>query len=88
MDAFAPYSAAGTAAATAVSGLRFTRYRQVSLIGQLRSVIACILPIFAPDIFSTLGWGWGGTLLALVALVAVPAPVVVGLLPPDHNGVC
>lgn len=27
--------------------------------------------------FSTLGWGWGGTLLALVALVAVPAPVVV-----------
>lgn len=44
---------------------------------QLRSVIACILPIFAPDMFATLGWGWGGTLLALVALVAVPAPVVV-----------
>jgi hypothetical protein len=47
------------------------------LTSQLRSVLACILPIFAPDMFSTLGWGWGCTLLALVALVAVPAPVVV-----------
>jgi hypothetical protein len=27
--------------------------------------------------FHNLGWGWGGTLLALVALVAVPAPLIV-----------
>jgi hypothetical protein len=43
----------------------------------LRSVFACIIPIFAPDLFHNLGWGWGGTLLALVSLVAVPAPLVV-----------
>ncbi|GFZ42665.1 hypothetical protein JCM24511_00382 [Saitozyma sp. JCM 24511] len=42
----------------------------------LRSVFACIIPIFAPDLFHNLGWGWGGSLLALVSLVAVPAPLV------------
>jgi hypothetical protein len=26
--------------------------------------------------FDVLGWGWGGTLLALVALIAVPAPMI------------
>ncbi|WOO79547.1 MFS transporter prlG [Vanrija pseudolonga] len=42
----------------------------------LRSVIACVLPIFCPQMFGTLDWGWGGTLLALVAVIAVPAPLV------------
>ena len=48
------------------------------MVNQFRSVTACILPEFAADMFANLGWGWGGTLLALVALLAVPAPAVVG----------
>ncbi|KAL7419716.1 hypothetical protein Q5752_005632 [Cryptotrichosporon argae] len=41
-----------------------------------RSVVACVLPVFAADLFADLGWGWGGSLLGLVALVAVPAPLL------------
>lgn len=42
----------------------------------LRSITACILPEFTGDMFHDLGWGWGSTLLACVALVAVPAPAI------------
>lgn len=28
--------------------------------------------------FRSLGWGWGSTLLACVAVVALPAPAIVG----------
>ncbi|CAK9787121.1 putative polyamine transport-related protein [Cutaneotrichosporon oleaginosum] len=41
-----------------------------------RSVTACVLPIFAPTMYRNLGWGWGSTLLALLAAVAIPAPFV------------
>jgi len=47
------------------------------LINQFRSITACIMPEFSADLFANLGWGWGGTLLAFVALVAVPAPMIV-----------
>ena len=47
-------------------------------------MLACILPEFTADLFANLGWGWGATLLALVALIAVPAPTVVSL-PPLSN---
>ena len=47
---------------------------------QSRSVLSSILPIFAPDMFAEIGWGWGGTLLAGIALVAVPAPMIVRFL--------
>jgi len=43
----------------------------------MRSIIACILPIFSANMFHTLGWGFGGTLLACVAILAVPAPWIV-----------
>ncbi|MDA4808122.1 hypothetical protein NY486_19845, partial [Enterobacter hormaechei] len=32
-----------------------------------RSVLACIISVFSPQMFAVLGWGWGGTFLALVA---------------------
>lgn len=42
----------------------------------LRSTTGCILPIFADNLFLNLGYGWGGTLLALVSLPALPAPTL------------
>lgn len=36
----------------------------------VRSVLGCVLPIFAQSMFLNLGYGWGGTLLALVSLVS------------------
>lgn len=38
----------------------------------LRSVTGCILPIFSDSLFKNLGYGWGGTLLALVSIVSAP----------------
>jgi DHA1 family multidrug resistance protein-like MFS transporter len=38
----------------------------------LRSITGCVLPIFAESLFRSLGYGWGGTLLALVSLVSLP----------------
>lgn len=40
-----------------------------------------VLPVLAGDMFETLGWGKGGTLLACIALVAVPAPALVSVHP-------
>ncbi|KAI5474875.1 MFS polyamine transporter [Pseudohyphozyma bogoriensis] len=45
----------------------------------LRSITGCLLPIFSDDLFINLGYGWGGTLLALVSIPAVPAPFILFL---------
>lgn len=45
----------------------------------LRSVGGVLLPIFAPRMFVAIGYGWGATLLALVTLPIVPAPLVLFL---------
>ncbi|BGP12181.1 hypothetical protein JCM10213_009335 [Rhodosporidiobolus nylandii] len=45
----------------------------------LRSVVGAVLPTFSDRLFLNLGYGWGGTLLALVSLPAVPAPLVLFL---------
>ena len=34
----------------------------------LRSIVGCLLPTFADSLFLNLGYGWGGTVLALVSL--------------------
>nr|XP_019050254.1 hypothetical protein I302_00680 [Kwoniella bestiolae CBS 10118]OCF29184.1 hypothetical protein I302_00680 [Kwoniella bestiolae CBS 10118] len=41
-----------------------------------RSIVACILPLFATEMFVKLDWGWGNTLLACVAILGVPCPLV------------
>lgn len=42
----------------------------------MRSMFACVLPVFCAQMFGTLGWGWGGSLLAFIALVAIPGPLI------------
>ncbi|MCJ1290234.1 hypothetical protein MMC34_001770 [Xylographa carneopallida] len=43
----------------------------------LRSIFGFAFPIFAPQMYGALGYGWGNSLLAFVFLaVGVPAPVV------------
>lgn len=43
----------------------------------LRSLGAFAFPLFAPSLFNSLGYGWGGTVLTLVAVViGVPAPLL------------
>ncbi|WWC97077.1 hypothetical protein V866_003954 [Kwoniella sp. B9012] len=44
-----------------------------------RSIVACILPLFATEMFVKLNWGWGNTLLACVAILGVPCPFVMFL---------
>ncbi|GAA5869987.1 hypothetical protein JCM3774_004330 [Rhodotorula dairenensis] len=45
----------------------------------LRSATGAIMPIFAPRMYSNLGYGIGSTILACVAILAVPAPFVMFL---------
>ncbi|WRT65586.1 uncharacterized protein IL334_002531 [Kwoniella shivajii] len=44
-----------------------------------RSIVACILPLFATEMFVNLGWGWGNTLLACVAILGIPCPFIMFL---------
>ncbi|WVF67123.1 hypothetical protein IAT40_001868 [Kwoniella sp. CBS 6097] len=41
-----------------------------------RSIVACLLPLFTSEMWVKLGWGWGGTLLAMVAILGVPCPLI------------
>ncbi|PWN22803.1 MFS general substrate transporter [Microstroma glucosiphilum] len=42
----------------------------------VRSVLAAAFPLFADKMYHTLGYGWGSSLLAFVALAGVPVPLV------------
>ncbi|KAK2042153.1 major facilitator superfamily transporter [Colletotrichum somersetense] len=43
----------------------------------LRSMAAFSFPLFVPALFGNLGYGWGGSLLAIIAVVlGVPAPLL------------
>lgn len=39
----------------------------------LRSIGGMLLPLVGGDLFATLGWGWGNSLLALAAILLTPA---------------
>jgi MFS family permease len=42
----------------------------------LRSVVGALLPLAGPPLYSTLGLGWGNSLLGFVCVVMVPVPFV------------
>ena len=43
----------------------------------LRSIAAFAFPIFAPDMYHALGYGWGNSVLALVScVIGLPAPLL------------
>ncbi|KAL4892149.1 MFS multidrug transporter [Aspergillus ambiguus] len=41
-----------------------------------RSLVGALLPLAGPAMFSTLGLGWGNSLLGFIALSFVPAPII------------
>jgi hypothetical protein len=43
----------------------------------VRSMTAFSFPLFAPKMYSSLGYGWGNSLLALTSIViGLPAPIL------------
>jgi hypothetical protein len=42
----------------------------------VRSVMASVLPLAAPKMYKALGYGWGNSLLAFLAMLMVPMPYV------------
>lgn len=54
----------------------FTIYAASALAANtiVRSVMAAVLPLAAPKMYATLGYGWGNSLLAFLALAMVPVP--------------
>ena len=49
----------------------------------LRSIFGFTFPLFAPSMYEALGYGWGNSVLAFVALaVGVPAPILLWKLGP------
>ncbi|KAL1405713.1 hypothetical protein Q8F55_007383 [Vanrija albida] len=56
----------------------FFPYSAAAVAGAVavRSALACVIAVFAPQMFTTMGWGWGGTFLALVAATGIPLPTI------------
>lgn len=42
----------------------------------LRSVVGALLPLAGPSLYSSLGLGWGNSLLGFIALLMVPLPLI------------
>ena len=42
----------------------------------LRYLASAVLPLAAPSMYASLGYGWGNSVLGFVALAFVPAPVL------------
>ena len=56
----------------------YTRYAASALAAAvvLRSLCGFGYPLFAPYMYDALGYGWGNSILGFVALVGLPAPIV------------
>ncbi|ODV61990.1 MFS transporter [Ascoidea rubescens DSM 1968] len=50
----------------------------VAAVTVFRSVLACFVPLFAPDMFDSIGYGWSHTIFAIIAfLLGTPFPFYV-----------
>lgn len=56
----------------------FTIFAASALAGNMmvRSVMASVLPLAAPQMYARLGYGWGNSLLAFLALAMIPVPAL------------
>jgi hypothetical protein len=41
----------------------------------MRSVVAAVLPLAGPVMYAKLGYGWGNSLLAFIAMIFIPVPL-------------
>lgn len=48
----------------------------VAVATLLRSIMGCIFPLVGRPLFATLGFGWGSTLIALIACCGLPFPPI------------
>ncbi|KAI9930647.1 hypothetical protein ASPWEDRAFT_107800 [Aspergillus wentii DTO 134E9] len=48
----------------------------VATLTAVRSLVGALLPLAGPKMFSTLGLGWGNSLLGFLALAFVPVPIL------------
>lgn len=48
----------------------------IAAITVMRSMFGALLPLAGPYMYRALGYGWGNTLLGLIALLLVPMPVI------------
>lgn len=61
----------------------YTRYAAsaIGAVTVLRSLCGFGFPLFAPSMYSALGYGWGNSVLGFAAVgVGMPAPVIMWLL--------
>lgn len=42
----------------------------------VRCILAAVFPLFSESLFMALGFGWGSTLLAFIAMGAIPVPII------------
>ncbi len=43
----------------------------------LRSIVAAFLPLAGPQMYATLGLGWGNSLLGFICIALIPVPVLI-----------
>lgn len=56
----------------------FEKYAASAIAGGavFRSIIGGVVPLFAPSLFKTVGYGWGISVFGLVGLILAPAPIL------------
>lgn len=47
----------------------------ITVLTAMRSLVGAFLPLTGPPLYSSLGLGWGNSLLGFVAFVYVPIPI-------------